>query len=61
MTIDEAIYCMQSYLPDKENDHCINCPYYGTVKVPGEKNIWVCQSNIAHQMAVEALRKMKKG
>lgn len=56
MTIDEAIYCMKSYLPDDRVEHCVNCPYYGSVEV--EKNIYVCRSSDAHKTAIKALEKL---
>ncbi len=51
MTIDEAIYCMKSYLPDSRIS-CQDCKYYGS-KDDGEAMI--CQSSAAHEMAIEAL------
>ena len=56
MTIREAIYCMKSYLPDSELEHCTSCPYYGSVSV-GD-NVFVCRSDEAHRMAIQALEKM---
>lgn len=58
MTVDEAIYCMKSYLPDNEVEHCINCPYYGAVRTDG--NSYTCRSSEAHKLAIEALTKMKE-
>ena len=58
MTIDEVIYCMKSYLPDNNVEHCTSCPYYGSVKV--DKQVSVCKSDEAHRIAIEALKKLKK-
>lgn len=31
MTIEEAIHCMKSYVPDQgEYYRCFRCPYYGS-------------------------------
>lgn len=53
MTIEEVIYCMTSYLPGNEIEHCLSCPYYGTKKVGFMK---LCRSSEAHQMAADILR-----
>lgn len=58
MTVDEAIYCMKSYLPDNEVEHCVSCPYYGSVSL-GD-NCYTCKSSEAHKLAIEALTKMKE-
>ena len=58
MTIDEAIYCMKMYVPDADNEACVECPYYESKYI--EENFWTCQSSTAHQMAIEALKKMKE-
>lgn len=55
MTIDEAIYCMKSYLPGNEIEDCLNCPYYGTSLTSS------CRSSDAHSLAITALEKMKMG
>ena len=52
MKIPEAIYCMNSYIDDPSNDHCTNCPYYGSVPV---ENGYICKSGTAHKMAAKAL------
>lgn len=52
MTIEEAIYCMNSYLPDNK-DSCYSCPYYGSKKV--DDQLYVCNSAEAHRMAIKAL------
>lgn len=52
MTIQEAIYCMRSYLPDNE-DSCYKCHYYGANKV--DDQLYVCDSSEAHRMAIQAL------
>lgn len=57
MSIDEAIYCMKSYLPNNEVDQCIECPYYGSVKK--DNQTFFCRSADAHRMAIIALEKMK--
>ena len=59
MTINEAIYCMKSYLPDNEIEYCLNCPYYGTVHIDDQTAY--CRSSDAHRLAIEALEKMKDG
>ena len=56
MTIEEAIYCMKSYLPGNEVEDCVSCPYYGSVN-DGD-NCYVCRSDEAHRMAIRALEKM---
>ena len=58
MTIDEAIFCMQSYLPESTYDSCRSCPYYGKHQI--EKNVFVCESNKAHKMAIKALTYIKE-
>lgn len=59
MTIEEAIHCMKSYLPDQgEYYRCFSCPYYGSKKIEDSKNGYTCQSSLAHTMAIEALEKM---
>lgn len=55
MTIDEAIFCMRSYLPDGRIS-CQYCKYYGS-KDDGEAG--VCQSSTAHEMAIRALYWLK--
>ena len=57
MTIDEAIYCMQSYLPDGGDEGCYSCSYYH--RKHEEDNYYTCCSKEAHEMAIEALKKMK--
>lgn len=54
MTKDEAIYCMQSYLPYDEYEHCTSCPYYGAYGVDGQVSF--CKSAEAHEMAINALK-----
>lgn len=54
MTIEEAIYCLKSYMPDAEDDMCKNCRYYGSIK---DGSIHTCKSNTAREMAIEALKK----
>lgn len=54
MTIDEAIYCMQSYLPSEEYTHCTECKYYGC-NANG-----ICKSSEAHQKAISIMRKYQK-
>lgn len=54
MTIEEAIYCLKSYMPDAEDDMCKNCKYYGSVK---DGSAYICKSNAAREMAIEALEK----
>ena len=58
MTIDEAVYCMKSYLPDGRVS-CQDCKYYGS-KDDGE--VKVCHSSTAHELAIKALKaQLKKG
>lgn len=61
MTIDEAIYCMKSYMPDNKKDICLSCPYYGSIHVEDKiyKHVYTCKASEAHKMAIEALEKMK--
>ena len=54
MSIDEAIYCMKSYMPNEEYTHCTECKYYGA------RNNNTCASSEAHQVAVETMRKYQK-
>lgn len=54
MTIDEAIYCMKSYLPGNEIEDCLNCPYYG------DDLISHCRSSDAHKLAIMALEEKKR-
>ena len=58
MTREEAIYCLESYLPNNKIEHCVNCPYYGSVDVDWQ--IKICRSSEAHRMAIEALKKEGK-
>ena len=59
MTIEEAIHCMKSYLPDQgEYYRCFRCPYYGSKQIDHRDNSYTCQSSLAHTMAIEALEKM---
>ena len=57
MSIDDAIYCMRSYLPD-EDVLCYGCKYYASKQV--KDNVFVCRSDEAHKMAIRALERMKK-
>lgn len=62
MTIDEAIHCMQSYLPDVggKYDHCTKgCPYYASKKIADMENGYTCESNKAHELAIYALQCLK--
>ena len=54
MTIEEAIYCMQSYLPSDDYTLCTECKYYGC------NTNGTCKSNEAHQKAVDIMRKYQK-
>lgn len=54
ITIDEAIYCMKSYLPSDDYIHCTECKYYGC------KDNKTCVSNEAHQIAINTMRKYKQ-
>ena len=58
MTVDEAIYCMESYLPNIELGHCLGCPYYGSVYLGDNSRI--CKSSEAHKLAIVALKKMEE-
>lgn len=53
MTIEEATYCMKSYIDDDSYEHCTNCPYYGKNQI--NDNIFMCESRKAHEMAAEIL------
>lgn len=53
MSIDEVIYCMNSYLPDLHVSDCINCKYYGSTE-------GFCCSDEAHQKAIDIMRKYQK-
>lgn len=57
MTIEEAIYCMESYLSENELS-CINCPYYGSKQI--DNQTFTCCSSEAHELAIKALKKMLK-
>lgn len=59
MTIDEAIYCIKSYLPDNTIEHCLDCPYYGTVHDEDDQTAY-CKSSEAHKLAITALEEMKE-
>lgn len=48
MTREDAIYCMTSYLPDNEVEHCTSCKYYDA-----------CKSDEAHKMAIRSLEARK--
>lgn len=56
MTVQEAIYCMKTYLPDSEAS-CTDCQYYGAVD-DGD-NVFTCKSSEAHELAIKALEQMK--
>ena len=58
MTLDEAIYCMKSYLPDETVEHCFNCPYYASKQI--DEYTFLCESSTAHRMAIDALKRMKE-
>lgn len=57
MTIDEAIYCMRSYLPDEE-ERCYACPCYASRHEDG--SVYVCASSEAHMKAIDALTELKR-
>ena len=57
MEIKEAIYCMESYLPES-SEHCKKCRYYG-INI-GEEGERYCMSSEAHRMAILALKKLEK-
>ncbi len=59
MTVDEAIYCLQSYQPNHEGyNMCLKCRHYGSKENDG---ILTCKSSEARGMAIEALNEIKKG
>ena len=61
MSVDEAIYCMTSYLPDNSVEHCTNCPYYKIKEQHfGDQCFYVCRSSEAHKLAIKALKKLKE-
>lgn len=49
MTIDEAIFCMESYL-SYDDLSCTRCKYYRND---------TCQSRTAHKIAISALKDVK--
>jgi hypothetical protein len=55
MTIKEAIFCMESYLPEGSYEGCPKCPYYGVHKDG------TCCSSEAHKLAIEALKLLERG
>lgn len=57
MSIDEAIYCMRSYLPENKIEQCLGCPYYGSVK---KGQVSYCKSSEAHKLAIKALEILKE-
>lgn len=57
MSIDDAVYCMKSYLPDSDI-LCYGCKYYASKQL--KDNVFTCRSDEAHRMAIEALERMKK-
>ena len=56
MTINEAIYCMYSYMPEND-EHCVGCKYYGCNQE--DEQMFTCQSSKAHRMAIEALEQQR--
>ena len=56
MTIDEAIFCMKSYLPNSRV-LCQDCKYYGSEYDDGA---WFCHSSDAHKLAIKALYWLKR-
>lgn len=57
MSIDDAVYCMKSYLPD-EDVLCYGCKYYGSKQL--KDNVFTCRSDEAHKLAIKALERMRK-
>lgn len=57
MSIDEAVYCMKSYLPD-EDVLRYECKYYGSKQL--KDNVFTCRSDEAHKLAIKALERMRK-
>lgn len=57
MTIEEAIYCMKSYLFENELS-CVNCRYYSSKQT--DNQTFTCCSSEAHKLAIKALEKMLK-
>ena len=51
MTVNEAIHCMKSYLPDGRT-LCHDCKYYA---LKDEDGVLTCQSSAAHKLAIKAL------
>lgn len=58
MTIEESIYCMIKNLSETNSYHCEKCPYF----IGYEANKYrICDhEQIAHLMAIDALRFMNK-
>ena len=55
MSVQEAIFCMASYMPGNHMS-CVNgCPHYGSILVSDNPPTYVCRSSEAHQLATEAL------
>ena len=58
MTIDEAIYCMKSYVPEYGGyELCDGCKYYASKKI--SKNGFVCSSGEARKIAIKALERLR--
>ena len=59
MTIEEAIYCMKSYLPDTNSyTECKKCKYYKSKM--DARGCYLCQSSEAHKMAIRSLEAWQK-
>lgn len=54
MTVEEALYCLKSYMPDAKDDMCKNCKYYGST-IDG--TAYICGSNTARKIAIRALER----
>lgn len=58
MSIDEAIFCMKSYVPEYGGyELCDGCKYYASKEI--SKNVFVCSSGEARKIAIEALNNFK--
>lgn len=55
MSLQEAIFCMMSYLPGNHMSCTNGCHHYGSVLVSENPPTYVCRSSEAHRLAADAL------
>lgn len=62
MTIEEAVYCMKSYVDNDKYEHCISCPYYSANIIEQDElcTVYECNSDVAHMMAIASLEAWEK-